>query len=79
MPYSDKTIIVADNLRKLRLNAKMSQQSAAFALEISLHCYKEWENAKIDFSLSKLQRISDLFNVEFTSLLLSPPPPQILR
>jgi DNA-binding XRE family transcriptional regulator len=77
--YHIKPSIIADNLFKIRVKAKIAQQNAANTLNISLHCYKEWENGKVDFKVSKLNLICETFVVELHDLVNTPPHPQILR
>ncbi len=45
---------IGETLRKLRINKKHSQNFVADCLNMSRTAYKEWDNGKIDFTISKL-------------------------
>ncbi|MFC5282282.1 helix-turn-helix transcriptional regulator [Pedobacter alpinus] len=76
MNSSKSNLLMGETLRKLRVNKKQSQEFVADCLNISRTAYKDWENGKIDFSFSKLERISEFFEVPLADLLdkVTPPP-----
>ena len=78
MNISTSNLLLGETLRKLRLRKNYSQEFVAECLNISRNAYKEWENGKIDFSISKLERISNFYEVSIADLLVTPPP-KILR
>lgn len=76
MNNSKTNLLMGEALRKLRLSRKQSQEFVADCLNISRTAYKGWENGKIDFSLSKLERISEFYEVPLGDLLASVTTPQ---
>lgn len=58
-------------LRKLRINHGYSQQYVANSLEISRNAYMAWEKEGNQLTISKLQRICDLYNISLMDLLLN--------
>jgi transcriptional regulator with XRE-family HTH domain len=50
-------------LRKYRYTKNYTQQTAADLLEISRAAYKKWENNKIDFAISQLSKIANLYEL----------------
>ena len=80
MPICTLKNDVALLLLKLRTKNKYSQDFVADCLGISRNTYMEWEKGNVDFSLSKLQKICDCYDIAIEDLLknLPPPPPQKL-
>jgi len=56
-------------LRKLRNKHNYSQQAVAAYLEISRNAYISWESNKADLTISKLELICDLYNIDLLTLL----------
>ena len=75
MKNSKSNLLLGDTLRKLRNNKNHSQEFVADCLNISRTAYKEWENGKIDFSITKLERICVFYEVSMVDLLSKVPPP----
>lgn len=71
-PYNT---FLGETLRKFRLQNKYSQDFVADCLNISRNAYQEWENGNIDFTISKLNRVCDLYNLHIRELLNKLPPP----
>ena len=81
MNISKSNLLLGEILRKLRTSKNHSQEFVADCLNISRTAYKDWENGKIDFSITKLERISAFYEISMNDLFakVTPPPPQILR
>lgn len=75
MKLSKSNLLLGENLRKLRLGRNYSQEFIADCLNISRTAYKEWENGKIDFSITKLERICEFYEISFSDLINKIPPP----
>lgn len=56
-------------LRKYRDQNKNTQQYVADFLGISRISYRKWENNEIDFTISQLQKISSLYDVEIEEII----------
>ncbi len=76
MPLCTLKNDVALLLLKLRIKNKYSQEFVADCLGISRNTYIEWEKGNVDFSLSKLQRICECYNIEIVDLLKNFTPPR---
>ena len=77
MNISKSSLVLGVTLRKLRVNRHFSQEFVANCLQISRTAYKDWENGKIDFTMSKLERVSQLYYISLKELLyIYPPPPE---
>ena len=60
--------IIAENIKKLRLKAKISQEKMAENLNCSREFISRVENCKERISLNMLLKISELFQVNPSSL-----------
>lgn len=60
---------IADFLCKNRINKRYSQNFVAFSVGVSLTAYKAWENGKIDFTVSRLEKICDFYEIDILYLL----------
>ena len=70
MKYTSKLKLdIGNTLRKYRLEKKMSQQSVSNYLDISRQAYVNWEQNEVDFSISKLKKISDLYSLPIHLLI----------
>jgi transcriptional regulator with XRE-family HTH domain len=56
-------------LRDYRLEAKMSQQEVADALEIAQSTYHMWESDRAKLKLEYLPKIAELYGIEPTELI----------
>ncbi|MDR2206709.1 MAG: helix-turn-helix domain-containing protein [Flavobacteriaceae bacterium] len=59
---------VGTNLRKLRTQAKKTQQEIADELEIDRNTYANWENDTNDIKGEYLLQLADIFGVELKDL-----------
>jgi transcriptional regulator with XRE-family HTH domain len=67
---------IASLLLKLRIKNNKSQAYIAGCLNITRNSYIEWEKGKVDFSMSKVQRICECYDMDFEDFLkILPPPP----
>jgi len=57
-------------LRRLRDKHSLSQQKVANCLEISRESYRKWENNKVDFAISQLEKIADLYNITIQEIII---------
>ena len=62
--------IISDNIRKLRISAKLSQESMAEKLSCSREFISRVENKKEKVSLNMLLKIADLFHVNPSKLFI---------
>jgi len=62
-------IDIGNSLRKYRNSHCFTQQYVADFLEISRNAYRNWEVNKIDFSISQLEKISSLYDVEIEEII----------
>jgi transcriptional regulator with XRE-family HTH domain len=60
---------LADNLRKLRLNAKMSQTEVAKRIKISLSSYSRFERSEVKVDLATAIKIADFYKITLDELL----------
>ncbi len=58
----------AKNLKALRKDRNLSQGKLAEAVGVSQQCISEWENAKIEPTLSYLWKLADFFGVSIDVL-----------
>jgi transcriptional regulator with XRE-family HTH domain len=63
------TMDIGITLRKLRNMHKYSQQHVADCLEISREAYKRWENNRVNFSISQLYKVADLYAMEIHQII----------
>ena len=59
----------SENLIRLRKEKGLTQQGLAYYLDITQQCISEWENDKIEPTLSNLVRIADCFEVSIDFLV----------
>ena len=62
--------IISANIRKLRISAKLSQESMAEKLSCSREFISRVENRKEKVSLNMLLKIADLFHVNPSKLFI---------
>ena len=62
---------IGTQLRKLRNKHNYSQQAVAVYLDISRNAYINWENDKADLTISRLELLCDLYNIDLMTLLYS--------
>ena len=58
-----------DNLRQLRLKKGYTQEQVALALGINRTTYTKYETGVTQPSLEQLKKLSDLFEVDYNTLL----------
>lgn len=61
-------MIVGNNLRRLRIKSKKSQQNIADLLEIDRRTYIKWENKENDVKSEYIPKLAKIFNVEIKEL-----------
>ncbi|MBP5467027.1 MAG: helix-turn-helix transcriptional regulator [Clostridia bacterium] len=59
----------SENLIRLRKEKGLTQQGLAYHLDITQQCISEWENDKIEPTMSNLVRIADCFEVSIDFLV----------
>lgn len=59
----------ADNLKQLRKEKGISQNSLAKSVGVTQQCISEWENARIEPTLSYLWVLADVFEVSVDLLI----------
>lgn len=59
----------SENLIRLRKEKGLTQQGLAYYLDITQQCISEWENDKIEPTMSNLVRIADCFEVSIDFLV----------
>lgn len=70
MKYTSKLKLdIGNTLRKYRLTSKMSQQHVSNELDISRQTYVSWEQNEVDFSISKLKKIAELYQLPLHLLI----------
>lgn len=57
------------NLKLLRMEEKLSQQKLASLVGVSQQCVSEWENGKIEPTLSFLWKLADIFKISIDELV----------
>ncbi|MGQ7853802.1 helix-turn-helix transcriptional regulator [Pedobacter sp. WC2501] len=61
------------SLRKYRDNLGYTQQFVADCIGISRVTYRKWENNEVDFSLSQLDKIAELYEIPIQDIILNQP------
>jgi len=56
-------------LRKYRDREKYTQQYVANYIGISRVAYRKWENNEIDFSISKLLKVTELYGITMQEIM----------
>lgn len=64
--------IIAQNIKRLRIEAKLSQESMAEKLSCSREFISRVENRREKVSLNMLLKIADLFQINPSSLFIQP-------
>lgn len=57
------------NLKLLRTQHKLSQAKLANMMNVTQQCISEWENEKIEPTLSNLWVLSDIFDISIDELV----------
>ena len=57
------------NLKCLRLEKSLSQMQVAKLIGVSQQCISEWENSKIEPTLTSLWRLADVFDISIDELI----------
>ncbi len=57
-------------LRKYRNKYRYTQQCAADVIGISRVAYRKWENNEVDFSLSQLAKIAELYEISIQDIIM---------
>lgn len=63
------TSALSENIKKVRLSAKMNQVEFAKQLNVTKQCISNWENDNVVPSIEMLVKIADMFNVSTDYLL----------
>ena len=61
---------IGEKLRKLRVRRNYSQAFVAECLGLSRNAYLEWENGKIDFTISRFDKICTCYGINISELLI---------
>ena len=61
--------IFSENLKRLRKEMGISQSFLAEYIDVSQQCISEWENGKIEPTLSYICRIADFFDISIDILV----------
>jgi len=61
--------LFSENLKKFRLEKKISQQKLAELLNISQQCISEWEHGNNQPTLTSLLRLSEVFEISIDELV----------
>ena len=59
----------AENIKTLRKDAGLSQATIAKLVGVSQPCVSEWENKKIEPTLSYLWKLADIFEITVDELI----------
>lgn len=65
----EHTLTFSKNLRILRKEKNISQQKLAMLVGVSQQCISEWENGKIEPTLSYLWKLADIFEISVDELI----------
>jgi len=60
---------IGSQIRRLREEARLSQEALATQIGVSTNTVSRWETATYKLSLKDLQKLADLFEVRLSSLL----------
>ena len=61
---------IGNTLRKYRDESQYTQQYVANIIGISRVAYRKWENNDVDFALSQLKKIADLYEIPIHEIIL---------
>ena len=64
-----KEINFGKNLKMYRIQEKYNQQQLSALVGVSQQCISEWENGKIEPTLSYLWKLADIFNISIDELV----------
>lgn len=59
----------ANNLKLLRQEEKLNQKQLATLVGVSQQCISEWENGKIEPTMSMLWKLADIFKISVDELI----------
>ncbi|MBR2468076.1 MAG: helix-turn-helix transcriptional regulator [Clostridia bacterium] len=59
----------AYNLKLLRQEEKLNQKQLATLVGVSQQCISEWENGKIEPTMSMLWKLADIFKISVDELI----------
>ena len=59
----------ANNLKLLRQEEKLNQKQLATLVGVSQQCISEWENGKIEPTMSMLWKLADVFKISVDELI----------
>lgn len=65
-----KMIDIGNSLRKYRNSHGFTQQYVANLLDITRVTYRKWENNEVDFSLSQLIKIAELYKIPIQDIII---------
>lgn len=63
-------IDIGNSLRKYRNSHCFTQQYVANLLDITRVTYRKWENNEVDFSLSQLVKIAELYEIPIQDIII---------
>ena len=63
-------IIIANNVKKLREQAKLTREKLSLILEFENSYISKLENQRINITIDKLDKIANYFNVKTFELLI---------
>lgn len=63
-------IDIGNTLRKYRLTNSLTQQAVSNYLDISRQAYRQWEENKINFSISQLNKIARLYKLPLHVIII---------
>ena len=61
---------IGNTLRKYRNKSNYTQQYVADVIGISRVAYRKWENNAVDFSLSQLNKIAELYDMPIHEIII---------
>lgn len=61
---------IGNTLRKYRNKNNYTQQYVADVIGISRVTYRKWENNEVDFSLSQLSKIAELYEMPIQEIII---------
>ncbi len=61
---------IGNTLRKYRNKNTYTQQYVADVIGISRVTYRKWENNEVDFSLSQLSKIAELYEMPIQDIII---------
>ncbi|MBQ7352261.1 MAG: helix-turn-helix transcriptional regulator [Clostridia bacterium] len=64
-----KKIILADNLKRLRIENNLSQKALAEKLNVNFRTISAWEKSICEPSIEMLVKISEIFNESIDDIL----------